>query len=220
MKFFISFVFIISAFTLAFGQTDQSPMLEKEIRYKDWTYKNLNGGGETNLRQFLDGKKLVMVAYWSPWCPGWNRDAQFVQKMYAKYGANGLAVIGVAEYDIVEKMKQNYEQNKLTFPSVFESANMSERTGTAHYAARAAAGDTRKWGTPWYVFLEPAKTEAGGDVLENKPFVVNGELDRPDTEKFIRQKLGLGAGSVAAAAIGKKIEVCVPDAKIPALKKP
>ena len=51
MKFLISFVFIISTLTFAYGQADPSPIVEKEIRYKDWTYKNLNGGGETNLRQ-------------------------------------------------------------------------------------------------------------------------------------------------------------------------
>lgn len=221
MKFLISFVFIISTFTVAYGQADPSPIVEKEIRYKDWTYKNLNGGGETNLRQFVHGKKLVMIAYWSPWCPGWKRDVGFVQAMFAKYGADGLAVIGVAEYDVLDKMKENYEQNKLTFPSVYEAVNLSERTNTAHYAARAAAGDTRKWGTPWYVFLEPSKIQADGDVVETKPFIVNGELVRSDAEKFIREKLGLTAAAGGSiASLNKKIEVCEPDSKIPALQKP
>jgi hypothetical protein len=221
MKLFISFIFVISAFTLAFGQNEQSPLAEKEIGYKDWTYKNLSGGGETNLRSFAKGKKLVMVVYWAPWCHNWAHDNAFVEEMYAKYGKDGLGVIGVGEYDTVDKMKANYEQNKLTFPSVYESANSSERVNTTHYALRTAAGDTRKWGSPWYVFLEPSKIQASGDVIQSKPFVVNGELIRPDAEKFIREKLGLPAANGAAvAAAGKGVEVCQPDAKTPALKGP
>jgi thiol-disulfide isomerase/thioredoxin len=221
MQFFISFVFLISAFTVALGQNEQSPMVEKDFGYKDWTFKNLNGGGETNLRSFVKGKKLVMVVYWAPWCHNWAHDAAFVEELNAKYAKNGLAVIGVGEYDTLDKMKENYEQNKLTFPSVYESAASSERLSTTHYVQRTAAGDTRKWGSPWYVFLEPSKMEASGEVLESKPFVVNGELIRPDAEKFIRASLGLPASGGSAVASAKNaIEVCPPEAKQPPLRKP
>jgi peroxiredoxin len=220
MKFIFAFIFIISGLTFAFAQNEQSPIVEKEIGYKDWTYKNLNGGGETNLRQFSKSKKLVLVVYWAPWCPNWKHDAAFVEQMHEKYAKDGLAVIGVGEYDTVDKMKQNYEQNKLTFPSVYESAASSERVNTVHYAMRTASGDTRKWGSPWYVFLEPSKLQANGEVLAGKVSVVNGELIRPDAEKFIREKLGLGAGSAAASAKSKELEICEPAAKTPALVKP
>lgn len=218
MKLIFAFIFIISAFTFAFGQNEQSPIVEKEFGYKDWTYKNLKGDGSTNLRQFASGKKLVMVVYWAPWCPNWKHDVAFVQELHNKYAKDGLAVIGVGEYDSVDKMKQNYEQNKLSFPSVYESTGTGERLTTVHYSQRAAAGDTRKWGSPWYVFLEPGKLQAG-EVLAGKVSVVNGELIRPDAEKFIREKLGLGTGGSIAAARSGEVEICEPT-KATALTKP
>lgn len=218
MKLILAFIFLISGFAFAFGQNEQAPIVEKEIGYKDWTYKNLKGGGETNLRQFARGKKLVMVVYWAPWCPNWRHDVAFVQEMHGKYAKDGLAVIGVGEYDPVDRMKQSYEQSKLTFPSVYESAASSERLTTVHYAQRTAAGDTRKWGSPWYVFLEPSKLSSEGEVLASKVAVGNGELIRPEAEKFIREKLGLG-GAVATAKKAGEIEVCEPSAQ-PAFVKP
>ena len=130
----------------------------------------------------------------------------------------GLAVIGVGEYDTVDNMRRNYEQNKLTFPSVYESSALSQRLDTAHYAQRTAARDTRKWGSPWYVFLEPARLQAG--VVTGNVSVVNGELIRPDAERFIREKLGLSAGGSASIGKEKEIEVCEPDSQKSALVKP
>ncbi|NOT47349.1 MAG: redoxin domain-containing protein [Acidobacteria bacterium] len=220
MKILFALIIIASGVVFSFAQNEQSPMVEKEIGYKDWTYKNLKGGGETNLRQFAKGKKLVMVVYWAPWCHNWAHDVGFVQELHQKYAKDGLAVIGVAEYDPVDKMKQNYEQNKLTFPSVYEAAASAERLNTVHYAQRTAAGDTRKWGSPWYVFLDPATIQSSGDVVASKVQVVNGELIRPDAEKFIREKLGLATASPVASVKSKEIEVCEPDAKGPTLVKP
>jgi thiol-disulfide isomerase/thioredoxin len=219
MKFIFAFIFIVSGLTLAFGQNEQTPVVEKEFGYKDWTYKNLKGDGETNLRQFAKGKKLVMVVYWAPWCPNWKHDVAFVQELHQKYAKDGLAVLGVGEYDTVDKLKQNYEQNKLTFLSVYEPVTSSGRLSSLHYAQRTAAGDTRKWGSPWYVFLEPSKLQAEGDVLAMRVNVVNGELIRENAEKFIREKLGLGAGAALASARSKEIEVCEP-AQLTTLVKP
>jgi thiol-disulfide isomerase/thioredoxin len=145
MKFVFAIIFIISTFVLTFGQNEQTPVAEKEFGYKDWTYKNLMGDGETNLRQFAKGKKLVMVVYWAPWCPNWKHDVAFVQELHQKYAKDGLAVLGVGEYDTVDKLKQNYEQNKLTFPAVYEQVTSSGRLTSLHYSQRTAAG-TREVG--------------------------------------------------------------------------
>lgn len=219
MKLISAILFVFFAFSCVSAQNEQSPIVEKNFVYKDWTHKNLNGGGETNLRTFISGKKLIMVVYWAPWCPNWKHDLAFVQSLHDKYHGNGLAVIGVGEYDPGGKMKDHLEQYKLTFPSVYESDNQAARLTTVHYQQRTQAGDTRKWGSPWYVFLDPKKLEPTGEALTKKTTVVNGELIRPDAEKFIREKLGLAAGA-SYALKSNEIEACEPDKKSTALVKP
>lgn len=196
-------------------------MVEKAFEYKDWTYKNIRTDGSTNLREFSKGKKLVMIVYFAPWCPNWKHDVEFVQGLYDKYKANGLEIVAVGEYDSVAAMKASLESFKVTFPAVYESEDRLVRETTVHFAQRHEAGDTRKWGSPWYVFLEPAELEAKGEVLIKKVNVVNGELIRDEAEKFIRAKLGLSADAAKTALSDKaKIEVCDPAKDMLILKKP
>ncbi|HQU92045.1 MAG TPA: TlpA disulfide reductase family protein [Pyrinomonadaceae bacterium] len=205
---------------LAIAQNEQSPISEKPIVYKDWTLKNVKGGGETNLRSFAKGKKLVMVVYWAPWCPNWRHDLEFVKGLHDKYAASGLAIIGVGEYDPVDKMKAHLDQFKLTFPMVYESDNQSARMSSNHYLLRTEAGDKRRWGTPWYVLLDPATLKPSGEVLTDKTTLVNGELVQPDAEKYIREKLGLEGTATALVDPRKPIEACEPDKKVAKLSKP
>ena len=193
MRFLPSLLLLFALAGLAVGQNEQSPITEKPFAYRDWTYKNLKSGGETNLREFAKGKKLVMVVYWAPWCPNWKHDVAFVQSLHEKYKDAGLGIIGVGEYDSTGKMKDFTDQYKITFPSVYESENSGARLTTVHYAQRTEAGDTRKWGSPWYVFLDPAALEQTGE-LTRKTTVVNGELIKQDAEKYIQQKLS-GSGT-------------------------
>src|SRR5688572_287411 len=103
MKYILALVLTLAFAGLAIAQTEQSPIRDQPIAYKDWTLKNVKGGGETNLRSFAKGKKLVMVVYWAPWCPNWRHDLAFVQELHNEYASAGLAIIGVGEYDPVDK---------------------------------------------------------------------------------------------------------------------
>ena len=191
MKIITAILLLFAFAAFAFGQNELSPVVEKEFGYKDWTYRSVSGGDKVNLRDFAKGKKLVMVVYWAPWCPNWKHDLALVQSLSEKYKDKGLAIIGVGEYDSTSKMRDHIEQNKLTFPTVYESEKTSDRLTTVHYAQRTEAGDKRKWGSPWYVFLDPATLEPSGNVLTKKTTVVNGELIQPDAENYIKQKLGI-----------------------------
>lgn len=224
MKIFLSLMILFTGFLGVSAQSEQAPLLEKELKYKDWTYKSVADDKEVNLRQFAQGKKLVMVVYFAPWCPNWKHEAPFVQKLYEKYKPHGFDVIGVSEYDTAANTKSHSAFYKLTFPVVYESVSLKDRQKTSHYELRKEAGDTRNWGSPWSVFLEPAKLNAKGDVLTKKTFVVNGELIEAETEKFVRQKLGLSEEKLSAE-LGKKdkaIEACAEDSskKVVSFKKP
>jgi peroxiredoxin len=220
MRYISAIIFTLLLSGLAIAQNEQAPITEKAIAYKDWTHKNISGGGETNLRDFARGKKLVMVVYWAPWCPNWRHDLEFVQKLHEKYSSAGLGVIGVGLYDPVSSMKNHLEHYKLTFPSVYETEKREARLTSAHYNLRTQTGDTRKWGTPMYVFLDTETLKPSGDTLTDKTTLVTGELIKPDAEKYIRGKLGLDGPASSIAVKTNSIEVCEPEKKVAALKKP
>ncbi len=209
MKTILAFVILLSGFTCAFAQTEQSPIQEKSFNYKDWTYKSIRDGDkEINLREFTKNKKLVLVVYFAPWCPNWKHEAPFVQKLYEKYKASGLEVIGVGEYDTVEAMKNNIDFFKITFPVVYESDANDARQKTPHYEYRMETGDTRKWGSPWNIFLEPENLKEKGEILIKQSYIANGELIEIEAEKFIREKLDLPAEEMKAEKKDKSVEAC------------
>ncbi len=221
MKSLFALVILLMSMTFAFGQNEQSPIVEKEIKYKDWTQKSIRTGEDVNLRKLATGRKLVMVVYFAPWCGNWKHDAPMLQRFYDKYKASGLEIVAVGEYDPVAAMKTNLDTLKITFPAVYESENRTEKQNTKHYDYRKSTGDTRNWGSPWYIFLQPSMFESKGDVLTKKTSVINGELIETEGEKFIREKLGLPAiEAKSATAESGKIEVCAPEKKITSLKKP
>jgi len=221
MKTFLALAILLVGFTFASAQGELAPILEKEVKYKDWTYKNVRDDKQTNLRDFAKNKKLVMVVYFAPWCPNWSNEAPVAQRLYDKYKANGFDVIGVGEYDTVAAMKTSLDAKKITFPVVYESDTKAAKQKTLHYEYRKSAGDTRGWGSPWNIFIAPKNIEKKGDVLLKKAFVVNGEIIEAEVEKFIRQSLGLPAENVKAEnSADKIIEACETEKKITALKKP
>lgn len=211
---------LLAIVSLSFAQNEQASITEKEFPYKDWTYKNLEGGGESNLRQFARDKKLVMVVYWAPWCANWRHDVAFVQQLHEKYGRLGLGVIGVGEYDSADKMRSFYNGNKLTFPTVYNSESLSKRTSTDHYQQRTAAGDLRKWGSPWYVFLEPTTLRPSGAVIAERSAVVNGELIKDQAEAYIKKKLGSLSAPTLSLTKANSTEVCDPKTSSSAIKTP
>lgn len=221
MKTILALAIVLFSFALAAAQNEQSPLQEKEIKYKDWTYKSVNDDKNINLRDFASDKKLVLVVYFAPWCSNWKHEAPFAEKLYEKYKSNGLGVIGVGEYDTVEAMKTNLADKKITFPVVYESDSKDAKQKTLHYKYRKTTGDTRSWGSPWNIFLEPSNLKQKGDVLTEKTFIVNGELIEADVEKFVREKLGLPAEDIKDnKTTSKTVEACEPEKKAEVFKKP
>lgn len=224
-KFLLIAIIAFSAFSALAQTHEYAPLKEADVKYKDWKYKNIDGA-EVNLRSAITGKKLVLVVYFAAWCPQWRNQAPFTQKLYDKYKANGLHVIGVSEYETLDKVKTNLRTFKITFPVVLESESSADRDKTPHAGYRKETGDARRWGSPWNIFLEPATVKKDGDTLTTKAHVVNGELQEEEVEKFIRQKLGLpadekAAGANAATAENKTSGMCEDGPVNPlGLKKP
>lgn len=220
MKFAILLAFSLISFFAPFDDPAPAPIVEKEFEYKTWKHKSVNDGKEIKLRDFVAGKKLVLVVYFAPWCRNSGMEAPFIQKMYEKYRGDGFDVIAVGLYGSTEEMRDFQKAHQTTYTTVYETTSYNARTTTMHYENRQKVGDTRKWGTPWNIFLEPAKLLPEGDILTNKAFIANGEFYEAEAEKFIRQKLGLPEMPVGSAAEKREIEACANEPAKPQFKKP
>ena len=195
-------LFWILILTALFGSVglaqshEYSPLVEKTVNYKNWTLNNLKDNKPADLRAAVAGKKLVMVVYFAPWCGNWRNEAPVAAKLYEKYKDQGFAVIGVSEYGSRDDVKNFFGPTGAPYPVFSESDTREDREKTPHYGYRQAAGDTRRWGSPWNIFLEPSALLKKGDVLTEKAWVVNGELIEEDVDKFIADHLKTATASV------------------------
>lgn len=170
---------------------EYAPLQEKTINYKDWTYKGMKDGTPINLRRWAEGKKLVLVVYFAPWCGNWRMEVPVIDNLYKKYKAHGFDIVAVSEYGTRDQMRAFFDKQNVPYPVVVESETLIARDQTTHYTYRQATGDTRKWGSPYNIFLEPAKLAKDGEVLTEKAWIANGELIEREAEQFVRQRLSL-----------------------------
>ena len=196
MKNLILIALVLTLATAALqgqGNHEYSPLVEKTVNYKNWTLNDLANNKPADLRSLMTGKKLVMVLYFAPWCPNWKNEAPVAAGLYDKYKAQGFEIVGVSEYGPRDDVKNFFGPTGPPYPIVTESESRDDRDKTPHYSYRQLTGDTRKWGSPWNIFLEPSKCNSKGDVLMEKAWVVNGELIEADVDKFIHDRLAANA---------------------------
>jgi len=180
---------IFSLAAYAQGGHEYSPLVEKTVDYKEWSLPDLKTDKPVELRSLLKGKKLVMIVYFAPWCRNWKFEAPVAAKLYDKYREQGFQVIGVSEYGTKDEVRTFFGEAGAPYPVVVESEGRDVRDKTAHYGYRQLTGDTRNWGSPWNIFLEPEKVNKKGEVLTEKAWVVNGELVEEEVDKFIASKV-------------------------------
>lgn len=187
------FILALAPAALRAQSHEYSPLVEKTVNYKNWTLNDLAANKPVQLRSLMQGKKLVMVLYFAPWCPNWKNEAPVAASLYEKYKSQGFEIVGVSEYGTRDDVKAYFGPTGPPYPVVSESESREDRDKTAHYAYRQLTGDARKWGSPYNVFLEPSKCSSNGDVLMEKAWVVNGELIEADVDKFIHDRLAANA---------------------------
>ena len=168
---------------------EYAPLLEKSVNYQDWTLPGLADRKLVNLRTWAKDKKLVMVVYFAPWCGNWKFDAPVVTRLYEKYKAQGVGFVGVSKYASLDAVREFFGPAGPPFPIVTESETRDDKTVTAHFGYRKTTGDGRNWGSPWHIFLDPAKFPEKGNTLAENATIVNGELIEADADKFIAERL-------------------------------
>jgi thiol-disulfide isomerase/thioredoxin len=185
----LAFLVVAPVAVRAQGGHEYSPLVEKTVNYKNWTLSDIKDDKPVDLRMRMQNKKLVMVVYFAPWCGNWRHEAPVAARLYEKYRSQGFEVIGVSEYGSRDEVRKFFGEAGAPYTIVSESETREDREKTPHYGYRQLTGDTRKWGSPWNIFLEPALVAQTGDVLTEKAWVVNGELIEEEVDKFIAERL-------------------------------
>src|SRR5215213_6830523 len=164
LSFAISILALVIFANLAHAQAshEYSPVVEKTVNYKNWKLPNITSAKDED----------------------WRNDAPVAAKLYEKYKAQVFQVIGISEYANSADTVTFFGEKDPPYPVVSESISRDDKQKTAHYEYRQLTGDTRNWGSPWHIFLEPDKLNKTGEVLAEKAFVVNGELVEDEVDKF------------------------------------
>ncbi len=103
--FTFAFCLLALAPVAAQAQHEYSPLVEKTVNYKNWSLSGLKDDKPVDFRSLVQGKKLVMVVYFAPWCSNWRNEAPVAARLYEKYKAQGFEVIGVSEYGSRDDVK-------------------------------------------------------------------------------------------------------------------
>ena len=140
------------------------------------------------MRKVIAGKKLVMIVYFAPWCGNWKYEAPIAAKLYEKYKAQGFQVIGVSEYAPATDTFTSLAQKDPPYPVFTESESRDDKQKTAHYGYRQLTGDTRNWGSPWNIFLEPDKLNADWRSADGKGVGCERRVDRRGSRQVYRVK--------------------------------
>lgn len=167
---------------------DYAPIIERKLDYYDFAYQTVQGGA-FDLRDYAQGKSVVIVEYLAGWCPNSNRNGHIVERLWTKYRERGLGVVGVAEYSDADELRIHIGRIGIDYPFVVETRKREQRKDSSHYKYRHAVGDKRKWGTPFYVIIDTRDIEpvVSNGPLSRRIYTVSGELVEAEADQFIRE---------------------------------
>ena len=69
MKALAALALCLLTLTIVHAQNEQSPIVEKDIKYKNWTFKDSRTGADVDLRDVIKGSKLAIVDLLRPVVP-------------------------------------------------------------------------------------------------------------------------------------------------------
>ena len=160
-----------------------------KLEYRNFTLPTSVEGQMLNLREQIKGKKVILVTYFAAWCENSNHDYETIKHLLKKFGDKGLGVVGVCNYSEPKEVKEFITKHQPTYPIALETTDDKQRENTTHYSYRKLCGDARKWGTPFTLLIEVKNIQADGELLANEVLAANGELDKKEAEKLLKQLL-------------------------------
>src|SRR5258707_15358522 len=143
------FVLMIAPAALRAQSHEYSPLQEKKVNYKNGKLNDLASNQPVQLRSLMQGKKLVMVLYFAPWCPNWKNEAPVAASLYAKYKSQGFEIVGVSEYGTRDDVKAYFGPAGPPYPVVSESESREDRDKTPRSEERRVGKECRSRWSPY-----------------------------------------------------------------------
>ena len=196
-------------------EPEPAPIIERRLDFYDFSFKTADGRA-FSLRDYASDKQLIIVSFIAGWCPNSNRNGHVLKRLYDKYHERGLGAVVVTEYSDAEEVRIHINRIGIDYPVVTETRSRGDRKSSLHYKYRSAAGDKRKWGTPFYVIIEARDIEKAAPKapLARRVFTVSGEMVESEAETFIERILSLPKAAGAEGRQPLQRRVPQPQARI------
>ena len=137
-----------------------------------------------SIRELTADTKVLLLSFFAPWCPNSNNEAPVLESLSHRYKKRGLNVVAIAEYAPSSDVRAFVAKYRWKFPILIESWQKDEqvRQSTHHYRLRTAAGDARKWGTPFNLIFTSGR---------ERPYFVAGEMREKEITAFLEKAIPL-----------------------------
>lgn len=90
----------------------------------------LLGGGVVSLADF-HGKKPVILAFWTTWCPNCRRNMPQMNAYYKKY-KDKVALVGINMQEDTQTVAEFVAAGKISFPIVLDSGSAAQAYGVQY----------------------------------------------------------------------------------------
>jgi cytochrome c biogenesis protein CcmG/thiol:disulfide interchange protein DsbE len=110
----------MSALVLGLGLAPHAVALDAGAKMPEIALADL-GGKKIDLASLAG--KVVIVDFWATWCAPCREELPELEKFHKKYGAKGLAIVGVSVDKEPGGIKDFLDKLKVTFPVVHDAGH-------------------------------------------------------------------------------------------------
>lgn len=119
----ISLIILILFSSLSFGYTQ----INEANKYVDFELK-IVGSTETIKLSKIVGQRLVLLNFWTTWCPYCVKEIPELKRIYNKYKENGLVVVGVNIGEPETKVLNFIRVNSIPYKVVLDQNGIVARS--------------------------------------------------------------------------------------------